>query len=1188
MSRFLSIAVLAALLCSVVAQAGTRTLDTPVRFRDPNGGRPVAGDFNRDGKQDALSMSEHSVTFYPGKGNGTFGKGVVTATLGPAMGVADFNRDGTPDLYAAYYEAPFLVMPGLGNGTFGTPTYTPVYAPQATLITAGDFNGDTFLDLACASREASSIVVHFGDGAGGFPSEIESPLAIAGAFTALKAGDFDGDGRDDLFLLTDAESLIAWNGGSGAFFQQTAFSAHGREGAAGDINGDGVPDAVAVSSADYGSAWTEVFFGSRTRNVTTTRFPSQQYVGGVAIAQMDGTGGSDIVIGARDLTIVTHDGTNFRPSRSFAAAPSLGRVATADFDGDGKTDVLDFHSDLRSLFSFVHGNGDGTLAADLSFHDLLAIGGTGGSVPAVADINGDGRKDLVIVNSSGGFTTPTVISMGVAYGNASGGFAAPIVTAVTPDFYTGSQPKAGDINGDGRPDLIFVGFGGDPYTLRWQPFFMQSNGTFVAGPVTTTTSGTNVYITSVADINGDGRPDVLDTTGKWYAGNANGTFAAGVPIGVTLRNTVTIVDVNHDGRPDIATSGYLPNGYSSAIDCYLRNSNGTYTGPRTSNIYASIGGFADVTGDGFPEAFGFQHTVYRANGDGTFATDGFALTTLDVYLGNVPWAADFDGDGKLDVAIPGAIFYGTGQATFNDAAGMSTVAEIISTADFDGNGSPDVWMADPMSGRVVIVRTRRGATGTVPANLTLDTGTNPSRYGEGVYGKIGVAADDPVVARGAVLVQVDSGATSLYLPDATGAFQFSPHPLIPVGTSTVKVTFTGDAYYGPTTVSKTHTVDRAIPYVTLTATPAVLEKGGPVKVCAAATFYYSELTQPTGTVTLRQNGTQIGTFPAANGSCDQALNLANLPVGTYTFLAEYPGDSLYEPLTATKTVTVTRFHTTMTLTLPPGPAYEGQQVSVTASFPEDPNITGTVTFTRNGATFPVTIANGKAVLTTNFSWGSGTLSASYGGSTDFEPTSASGPLTIYWSAMNAGPVLQLTSTFAGSYYYLSFTIPIVYGASEYYIYRSVNGGPFEAWDWAGSNGKTTEYASLGYSLAYAAVARDSSGNASPMGPRVVTSTVTFADPMLTAGLTPSKALHISQLQTAVNGYRNAAGLPPATFTPVTPGTTIAAVHLTELRTALSEARSALGRPVAFTDPAITPGVTPIRTVHFIELRNGIR
>ena len=87
-------------------------------------------------------------------------------------------------------------------------------------------------------------------------------------------------------------------------------------------------------------------------------------------------------------------------------------------------------------------------------------------------------------------------------------------------------------------------------------------------------------------------------------------------------------------------------------------------------------------------------------------------------------------------------------------------------------------------------------------------------------------------------------------------------------------------------------------------------------------------------------------------------------------------------------------------------------------------------------------------------------------------------------------------------------------------------------------------------------------------------------------MTTIKAIHITELQNAINALRVAAGLSTTTFS--APNGVISAAHLNSLRTAIIQARSAFGMATPLTDPAITAGVTPIRAVHLQELRNGVR
>jgi hypothetical protein len=84
----------------------------------------------------------------------------------------------------------------------------------------------------------------------------------------------------------------------------------------------------------------------------------------------------------------------------------------------------------------------------------------------------------------------------------------------------------------------------------------------------------------------------------------------------------------------------------------------------------------------------------------------------------------------------------------------------------------------------------------------------------------------------------------------------------------------------------------------------------------------------------------------------------------------------------------------------------------------------------------------------------------------------------------------------------------------------------------------------------------------------------------------SKGIHVIELRIAINSVRVAAGLAPATFPALTGQ--ISVEHLTSLRTALTQARAALGLPTPLTDPSLTPAVTPVRAVHWNELRDGVK
>jgi len=1169
--RSLSLAVLCVTLaCATAVHATNRAIDLPTWYRagawmDTQTERLLTADFDHDGKKDLLASGKNQIRFFRGLGDGTFATPVDTPAYGVAQGFADFDRDGNVDVYFGRRFGTFAIMRGHADGTFSAQeeTYT---SPATTDVTAGDFNGDTYLDLACSSDDANTVFLYYGDGNGAFTTGPSTAISTTDSFRDLKAGDFDHNGKDDLFVLTDGQSLLAWNNGSGTFAEQEVKSLAGNVATVGDVNGDNVDDLITLSGSEYTVGWVDVFFGAASHVMpSAARFRVGRRSGGLTLAQMDGGGPLDIVVGVGDIIVIRHDASGFHTSAIAAEQASF--VATGDFDGDGKKDVVAYQRAFpNEVFSLVRGNGDGTLHGDPSFRNLLT---EYGYVPAVMDLNGDGRADLIIRDAD---------TLSVVYANATGGFDAPITTPFTSDFGIAGQ-VAGPINGDGRIDVLLYGTDTTTSNTKWQPFFLNANGTFTPGSIVSI--GPNVSVRAVGDFTGDARLDVLDSNAKLYVGNGSGGFAAGVATGMTLSYMVRTADVNNDGRLDVVTAlGDVFNS-TAKIRSYINNVNGTFTAQDTPS-FNGLTGLADLTGDGFPELFGWSLSVSAANGDGTFQDPSFYLKEINVYLDNIPMSADFDGDGKLDVAFPGAVFYGTGDTKFDGGSPLPAVGDVISTADFDGNGSPDIWMADQTGARIVIVRTRLLPTGTAPASIDLDLGTDPSRYSQQIPAKVTVAVGEEPVPRGAVVLERDAAIDSIHLVDSSG--EASTYIYVPIGTSDVKATFSGDAHYAPSTISKSHTVLKAVPYVGLSFSPDTIEKGGSVNVCASA-LHTDYGVETTGSIVLRQDGAIVETFNAPGG-CKMLTNFA---AGTYELTAEYLGDDRYEAKTATRTLTVTRYYTTMTLTLPPPPVYAGQ-MTVTASFPEDPAITGTVTFTYREQSYPVQIANGQAVLTRSFAWGDGTMMAEYSGSDDFEPTAELASLFIYSTPVTSPPRLETFAFPSGPNYYVRITVPPVNGAQTLTIFCSEDGGAFEecATTYGSGASNLYDYVAPNHAKAYTAVAHDSIGNSSAMGPRSVSSTFTFADTTLNAGATKMKLLHVTQLQTAINGYRVAAGLPTVSFAPIAEGAAISTSHISALRTALTEARSIQGRPTAFTDPTLTPGATKLRAAHIRELRDALR
>ena len=733
----------------------------------------AVADMNGDGAPDIVVSSGGSLGFIAGHGDGTFepnqdfGAGSYWT-----LAVGDVNGDGAADVVAARVDYDSItadVFLGSGAGSFdlvGRFPYPEYSFPSSIAI--ADIDQDGHVDLVTTSMQGR-IDIFPGSGDGTFGNVRSMPCS--GSAQNAVVGDLDRNGIPDMVVTRENKpSFLVYLGTGGGQFANPIDlpSGFGPVGVAiGDLNGDSNPD-IAVANGGWWcggipttvvqDSTVTIYLGDGAGNFNIA--PSVlvgHHPWSVSLADMDGDGTADLVVGhelwigrgcwmasssgvpraaaapAAPKSTVTDPGLlviRGRGDGTFDPMPSdrwsdLGfLVAPADLDGDGRKDIVaahSYHAALGIVLTREDGSrGGGTTVQTTAVPDRVVV----------RDIEHDGLADVLVSH----YETGTIETHRGSTDRVLG----PAIS-----FSAGKHPAffaMGDLDEDGVADMAVADFGVvDSFTLTSvEPgalLVLRGSASGAFTPFGEPLLAGAINAVRIGDLNGDGHADIV--AGSWapptisvFLGHGDGTFQEVYTRSHTGRSltSVALGDFDGDARLDVA----FAYGFAGIVVLYGAGDGALLEPiPISTRYYLSLES-ADLDRDGRCDLLGLGFDsfttpdAYLSGEDGVFRRQSYAQ-------GGQPRAAalpDLNGDGVPDLVTADAyngvagVSIGTGDGRFTGRVdyGAGYFPTGIDVGDIDGDGRPDLAVANSGDSSISILWGTASSTGVHQARAFLAGG----------------------------------------------------------------------------------------------------------------------------------------------------------------------------------------------------------------------------------------------------------------------------------------------------------------------------------------------------------------------------------------------------------------------------------------------------------------------------------